>query len=605
MPKYLVETKQGKFEVETEGEISRSIPAPSLAERASTALRKPELSLPLAPLAGAPLVPKITQAAIEADRRVPVEESLPLAGGVVGGVLGGLATLASGAGVPLGATAGSIIGGQAGAAAGSLIRASKGRLTPPTIGESIKETGLKGLEMGAFELAGAGAAKIIGTLFARVGAKKGFHKFVDFLSEKVGKPLSESDAGKLIRDSFEELFGKKEAALESGFAEKKAASEALTEQENDALVAAYDKAVALERDEFEKGLLRKQRTFGERFGATASRFGAEELNPAEAGEKVGKEFAKRIKEKRSVSSELFDDLREKAGGVKAPIESDAAEFVQQVFKREGISAESAAKSEAEKMINKRLLEQYDLSRNELAQINEQLGSVAEGKLTSDVVGSKTLNAYKSMASLLNRLDNPNLTVADLMLMRTEVGRFAYSSLDDPIKNVYKGLYGSLTEDIARGAERGGFPDLARNARALYRGIKQTEEGKVARILENRYPGEVVDAVSKSSGRVNELYSNISPEGKDAFKRGLLDRIRERSTDEFGNMDFRKTYNQLNRMTDEIKREIFEGDFETIKRFERFAKIMSDSKLESTLSKPKRTPQPKLEKPKFFSEVERR
>ena len=108
----------------------------------------------------------ILKTGIEADKNYPAENLLPAAGAIAGGLVGGAATLPSGAGVPFGATVGATEGGAIGETAKNYIRALRGKQTPETAGESLMESAKAGGVAGVSELGGAAIVSGLKTVFS-------------------------------------------------------------------------------------------------------------------------------------------------------------------------------------------------------------------------------------------------------------------------------------------------------------------------------------------------------------------------------------------------------------------------------------------------------
>lgn len=98
------------------------------------------------------------------------EDAIPPLMAIGGGIVGGAATLPSGAGVPFGATAGAGIFGGAGQSIKNMVRAARGKSVPATPIESLKDTGAEGGRQAAYELGGAGVASAVKKVF--VGAPR-------------------------------------------------------------------------------------------------------------------------------------------------------------------------------------------------------------------------------------------------------------------------------------------------------------------------------------------------------------------------------------------------------------------------------------------------
>jgi outer membrane lipoprotein SlyB len=129
---------------------------------------------------------KVLQSGIEADKRYPAENLIPPVLGSVGGVVGGLATLPSGAGVPFGATAGAIEGGALGKSIQEGISAIRGNQPVSlTIPESLTNAWISGLTQGGAELGTATLLKVAKLLGAGKLAKEGMMNFAQKIADKL------------------------------------------------------------------------------------------------------------------------------------------------------------------------------------------------------------------------------------------------------------------------------------------------------------------------------------------------------------------------------------------------------------------------------------
>ena len=192
--------------------------SPSLAERAVGILRRPELSLPLAPVMGVPAMRKVAEVLPVAEKKYPAENLLPSIGGIAGGFAGGTATLPSGAGIPFGATVGAGAGGAAGEALRQKVRELRGK---PSDEGSIA---VEGITQAGAEIGTGLLFRFLKTLGAGKLAKEGMKKFSGKLSEMftpANKTVTES-AFNRIKDipvidtvesetvkSINDIFGKR------------------------------------------------------------------------------------------------------------------------------------------------------------------------------------------------------------------------------------------------------------------------------------------------------------------------------------------------------------------------------------------------------------
>lgn len=186
MSKYQVTTENGVYEVETADS------APSLAEKATSAVTnfaKGTAKLPLNfPKVQAEMMKDVLQTGIEADKKYPAENLLPAVGSTVGAIVGGAATLPSGAGVPFGGTVGAGVGGALGEKARQGARYLRGKEQDE--GSALKE----GLLGATSELGGAAVFKVLRGFFTGKIARGGIKTFVDKVTDIINpKQLDEAN----------------------------------------------------------------------------------------------------------------------------------------------------------------------------------------------------------------------------------------------------------------------------------------------------------------------------------------------------------------------------------------------------------------------------
>ena len=478
------------------------------------------------------------------------EDVLPVVGAVSGGFAGGLATLPGGVGVPFGATIGAGIGGQFGETGRQYVRALRGKTVPTTPLEAIKETGKQGLIASGLELGGAGLLKGLKLPFMNVGTNLAIKRSPSVIGKKIGlAPITDRRAGQGIQESFEKVFGRQELGFE---AEKEA-------------------ALRTERSIFESEKEARRLRGIKATEEIAKRYGGRELGKQETGEKVAGFFQRELSGKKKTAGKLFEKIRKKSGLAAAPEfnELSSAKYIDNVLRQNEIElGMSGLPANVSQQIEKQLgtKAMLSLERGELA----QRGMVEGMEGTSDVVGQQTIRAFTPMTDLLKRLSNPTLSVNDLALMRTEIGRMAYGGTPNQIKKVYRGLYHSLTDDLIVGSEKAGFKDLSQNARALWKNIREAEEGTISKIIEKGEPELMLDSVVKANSptRIEELFSGIPEEGRNVFRRSFFDSIREKADGDVGII-----YKQLAAKTEETKRALFGKDFDAVKQYERVLKAI--------------------------------
>ena len=166
------ENEEFEFALAREKELSqnKSPASPSIPQSIASRVVNLAKATATAPLQMPKILPlqtgkDVLKAGAEADKVYPAENLLPTAGAVTGAMVGGAATLPTGAGVPFGATIGAAEGGAVGETAKNYIRALRGKTTPETPIESLKQSGTEGAKQGAAELGGAGIASALEKVF--------------------------------------------------------------------------------------------------------------------------------------------------------------------------------------------------------------------------------------------------------------------------------------------------------------------------------------------------------------------------------------------------------------------------------------------------------
>ena len=411
------------------------------------------------------------------------------------------------------------------------------------------------------------AGKTIPEVISKVGGK---------VDDVLGIPFVKRSAEKLvagIKPNIEQKLGMvAERAAKAG----KTVSESFTRTFETAKKVFDDMVESANRsakDAAETAASARQRGLVKRFEDMAERYGGEPIGLQEAGRKIQTGFAGRLSSLRSKGDQLYKKLGEVSANQKASNQSDALEFIDSVFGEQGIVFSQSRKS-IERMMSdldaRDLLGRY--SPQEIVTMGQRLERASTGGLVAELESTK-LAAYKKMADVMNDLAKPDLTGKELAQIRTEVGRFAYSGMDDPIKGVYRGLYRKLTNDLERTATEGGYSKLSSGARSVWKKYRDLEESDIAKVTEG-VPEEIVTKMAKANSptRIEELFKNIDPSAQRSFRRAFMDHVLEKSGGDPGLIR-----RQLATRTEETKRAIFGGDFDLVKRYENLVKILSESK----------------------------
>jgi hypothetical protein len=375
-------------------------------------------------------------------------------------------------------------------------------------------------------------------------------------SQTAVKPVLPTKAGQEIQSSFERGFGKQEAAFEQAHQEA---------------VAAQDQAVKAAQ-------AAKESIFNKGIDNVSAKYGSEPLGLQEAGKNIQKSFQAKLDKFRTKADELYKKLDVVSG--KAPASPDGQPlqsqgFIKNVFEQRRIDSPNLDPKVAAQfeMFKNQLANQYGMSVSDVRQVLEQTDALAAQKFTSDALDQSTLNAYKMMNSVVGKLQNPNLTVHDLSLIGTDVNRFAYAKINDPIRNVYKALGGIIKEDIANGAEAAGFGNLSKNARTIWRNFKSLEESKTAKIVSSD-PENIIPKIAKANSptKVQELMANVDPAAQNDFRRAIIDHATEKSGGDIG-----KLAKELGSKTAETNKAIFGEDAPLIDRYAKFGKMIDEAK----------------------------
>ena len=327
------------------------------------------------------------------------------------------------------------------------------------------------------------------------------------------------------------------------------------------------------------------------------RYGPETTGFQEAGSKVQSSYARMVENIRKIADRLYNKLGELTKDVPVSNDSSTHQFIEDVFGEAGISFQGSGR-EMRKVFGEAAEELFKKYQpRQLVQMAEQM-QISGGKVgVESGLPTTDMRAYQVMGDVLDALRDPNLTVKQLMQMRTDIGRVAFQGADNPVKGVLKGVYRTLTEDIEKEGIKGGFGGLAKSASSVWKKFRDLERSSFGGVMEAD-PGDVVLKLESATSpdKVQMLMKTVEPEARDSFRASLLGEIIRKAD---GNP--RSIYQQLHKWTPEVKAAIFGSDAPLIFRVERFAKIVSDSAPEiAKVAKPKVG---EMAKPQVLSQAE--
>lgn len=309
----------------------------------------------------------------------------------------------------------------------------------------------------------------------------------------------------------------------------------------------------------------------------------EPVSPIEAGQTYAQDIQNTLAQKYATSKGLYQKLGDQMGDVKATNDSAAKDFIETVFGQRGVSGgnldSNVGNNTTDALLQKQLQRQYGMTPQDSMAVMDQLDAVRAGKLTSASIGERTLNAYKFMDNILGKLANPNLTAKDLSLMRTDASQYAHSGIETPIKKVYKGLVGALTEDINTTADENGYSTISQGARNHYRELKNFEDSDIVQATQSKDPSQLLQWASKTPERVGRLMDSLSPEAKKSVQSGYLTKINESATDKStGQVDPGKVTSEINKVPDETLKTVFGEKFPIIDAYRKYSNTLDNSDL---------------------------
>ncbi len=512
-----------------------------LAQRAASFLTSPS-ALPFSPtpfIAG-------TEKTVDAIKNspTPAEDLIPPLMATAGGIVGGAATLPSGAGVPFGATAGAYIGGQAGETARQYIRAIRGKETPKTPMEALTSTAETGAGMAALELGGAAINKAVLTPLARPIGRY----VADNLPNVLNKVPVPEDIASVIKDAFK---SSEIAIKESNI--KREADFYLDKYKQD--LKAYPNKQLQTENAFQKNIADEIKKIG----------GVAGEGRKAAGDKIKDAFYRVVSDKKVEESSLYKKIPMDA---KVSNDSDTLEFIKNTFKDKGIGTGLPPG------IPEEVLRQSGIE-----------SGYSVGKLESRLNATDP-RAYNLFQSVLKDLEKPDLTFGDMKRIRTLVGEMSdFDSIKSSgLNGEFKQLYGNLTKDMQRTAEEGGFLKEFKEANSFTKNFYDFVKSDAGKAIDRRNPEGIIDYVvgSNTPSRINALFKHFDDDSKDALRKGFLNRVLEK-----GNGNLKDITKTLNSYTDETLSALFDGgQYETFKRIKGIANDLSTIKLEKpTLMKP--------------------
>lgn len=299
----------------------------------------------------------------------------------------------------------------------------------------------------------------------------------------------------------------------------------------------------------------------EDYNAVAQKFGKEPISRSEMGKSVRPAVKKTIDgmyQEQKNAYKVFDEV-----APKQPATTETANgYIEEVFGRNKLEAGEILDNPQYFSQLSLLQSQYGMTRQEALLSMERMGVDISEKLTSGTLSKEAVAEYKRMAAILNKLDNPNLTVQDLTLMRTEIGNYAYRGAPSGTKETYKGLYGALTEDINRAAEAGGFLEETKNARALYKRFAEARNHPVTKAILEGEPSKSIDVIKNSPEKIDMASKMIGSEGMKTVRRGMLDDVFTYATERGktpGEFDPENAAKSLSKMTPEMRLKFFGED----------------------------------------------
>lgn len=317
----------------------------------------------------------------------------------------------------------------------------------------------------------------------------------------------------------------------------------------------------------------------------------EPVSPIEAGQTYAQDIQNTLAQEHTTSRGLYQKLGEQMGDSPASKEgaAKASEFIDTIFGQRGITPAPDRTSPGTSAIGNQFVKKYEqdtfnavkdklqIGNADIGDVLTKMQEVRTGKLTSASLGERTLNAYKFMDDIQNKLSNPNLTAQDLSSLRTDAASYANSGIETPIKRVYKGVVGVLTDAINKTADENGYSTISQGARSHYKGLMNLEDSDIVQATQSKDPSQLLQWASKTPERAGRLMDSLSPKAQESVQSGYLSKINEAATDKSsGIVDPGKVTSEINKVPDETLKTIFGDKFPIIDAYRKYSNTLDNS-----------------------------
>ena len=356
--------------------------------------------------------------------------------------------------------------------------------------------------------------------------------------------------------------------------------EATPEEIGQVIRQSFEKGIAPEVAETEAKNLAMQRGTGRVAKFETARFGEEALTPLESGQSIKSEIVSKEASMANKTRELYSKLESELGDQPASSVENTKKFIDVIFKQKGVITQTPTQEAKEILLRKNLMSS-GVTESTANEFIATFGDVNSGKLTSASLGERTLNAYKFMNSVLDKLGNPNIKAKDLTRLATNVNQYAYSGIEGPIKNVYKALGHVLVEDVNKTAEDLGVSILSKGAREFYKGFKTFQETDVieAILSGKKDPSQILDYMTKTPERVDRLMEHLTVQGKEKMRNGILNGVHEAAMDKAtGIIDPKKIASEIGKISDDTLKSVFGEKYFIVDAYRKYSSEIAKSRV---------------------------